>query len=341
MSRESPSEVLLACGDDGLELISRNRQQLSVHGYRVGHSKDDVVLSMLDKHQTYALARQHGIECPATITIESEADVEEALATLPFPCAVKPLHSHLFARHFKDKLFVARDRASLLQCLRRTQALGLKVLVTEIIPGPDDSFASYYSYLDDEGNPLFHFTKRKIRGHPIHFGNWCYQVTAWDEEIAQLGLHFFQKIGLTGVGNVEFKRDARDGRPKLIECNHRFTASNEILRKAGVDVARLAYARAVGKTFEVRGFREGVHLWHPAEDVAALVAYRRVGELSLLPWITSLLHRQHVPIFRFQDPLPGVINWLRVPRRFTGWLRRSEAIASGTNMPPPGGRSPR
>ncbi len=334
MTREAGGQVLLACGDDGLELISRKRQQLSVHGYRVGESRDDVVSSMLDKQRTYALARQHGIECPKTITIESEADVEEALATLPFPCAVKPIHSHIFARHFKDKLFVAADRPSLLECLRRTQELGLQVLVTEIIPGPDDAFASYYSYLDDKGNPLFHFTKRKLRGHPIHFGNWCYQVTSWDAEVAERGLQFFRAVGLVGVGNVEFKRDARDGRPKLIECNHRFTASNEILRKAGVDVARLAYARAVGDTFEIAGFREGVHLWHPAEDVAALIAYRRLGEISLRSWLVSLLHRQHVPIFRLGDPMPGITNWFRIPRRFQGWLRRSEEIASGTEVPP-------
>ena len=48
------------------------------------------------------------------------------------------------------------------------------------------------------------------------------------------------------MGNVEFKRDTRDGRLKLIECNHRFTAANELVRRAGIDLARIAYDRACG-----------------------------------------------------------------------------------------------
>ena len=51
-----------------------------------------------------------------------------------------------------------------------------------------------------------------------------------------LGLALFGHAGLRGVANVEFKRDPRDGRLKLIECNARFTAANGLLTASGIDL---------------------------------------------------------------------------------------------------------
>ena len=53
----------------------------------------------------------------------------------------------------------------------------------------------------------------------------------------ELGLAFLRGAGVRGLANVEFKRDERDGRLKLIECNYRFTAPNEQFRRAGMDLA--------------------------------------------------------------------------------------------------------
>ena len=327
--RAGQGEVILACSDDGLELLAKHRKELVMAGYRPGESRDDVLTTMLDKEKTYELARRHGIPCPVTVPIRTDEDIDVALATVPFPCAVKPLQSHLFARHFSNKLLVAQDAASLRDHLQVVRSLGLDVLVTEIIPGTDDSFVSYYSYLDESGAPLFHFTKRKIRGYPVHFGLWCYQITEWDKAAAELGLRFFQSAGLLGVGNVEFKKDARDGTLKLIECNHRFTAANELVRRSGVDVVRLAYARAIGVDYRIAGFREGMRMWHPVEDLAAMVAYRRHGELTVHAWLASLMHRQIFPSFRISDPLPSLTSWLTIPRRFLSWSSapRSSTVA--------------
>jgi hypothetical protein len=56
-------------------------------------------------------------------------------------------------------------------------------------------------------------------------GNACYHLTDWNPEVGDLSLKLFQWVGLRGLANAEFKRDERDGKLKLIECNARFTAS--------------------------------------------------------------------------------------------------------------------
>ncbi len=310
--------VLLPCDDDGLELVALHRPRLLEFGYRPVEANDDVLLAMLDKHRTYELARLAGVPSPRTVTVREEADVERAVAEIGFPCALKPLHSHLFAQHFsaRTKVWEVCTEAELRETLGRMVALGLEMLATEILPGGDDSFFSYYSYLDEHGEPLFHFTKWKLRQYPVRFGLATYHASRWDEETAQVGLRFFRGVGLRGIGNVEFKRDPRDGVLKLIECNHRFTAANELVRAAGIDVARLAYCRLAGlPPPRLDGFRDGVYLWNPVEDVRALLDYRRRGDLTVAAWARSLLRPQRFPLLDLRDPGPSLRNWSRLARR--------------------------
>ena len=71
--------------------------------------------------------------------------------------------------------------------LSRTVALGIEMIVTEIIPGRDDQFFSYYSYIDEEGEPLLHVTKRKLRQYPIWFGSGCFHATDRNPEVGRAG----------------------------------------------------------------------------------------------------------------------------------------------------------
>ena len=59
---------------------------------------------MLDKEATYQRARAVGVPTPGTVIVRDAADVDRAVAELGFPCAVKPVHSHVWQRHFRAKL---------------------------------------------------------------------------------------------------------------------------------------------------------------------------------------------------------------------------------------------
>lgn len=301
--------VVLPCDDEGIELVARHRAQLELWGYRPIVADDDVALAMLDKERTHALARDAGVPTPRTRRVRTLEDAGEAAASLDFPCALKPLQSHVFARHFgiSRKLIVAATQRELETALEEMLGLGIDMLATEIVPGGDDQFASYYTYMDRDGEPLFHFTKRKLRQFPPHFGLGCYHETTWDPEVAELGLRFFRSIGLRGVGNVEFKRDARDGRLKLIECNHRFTAATDQVRRAGIDIPLLAYNRMAGRPDPpLEGYRTGERLWLPAADIRAFLALRREGQETTLGYLRSVLRPQHFPMLDLRDPMPTV-----------------------------------
>lgn len=327
LEREGPSgAVLLPPGDEGVELIVRQRQRLEKRGYRLPETAGETSLAMLDKSRTYQLARAAGIPCPRTWSVRDETDLEELSGRLPFPCALKPVHSHLFARHFPVKVLLAGDAQELLGHLARTLELGLEMLVTEVIPGPETATWTYSTYLDDLGEPVFGLTRNKLRSYPVHFGTNSYLVTRWQPEVAWAGLRFLRGIGLRGLAHVEFKRDPRDGELKLIECNHRFVNVNEVLRRAGLDVALFTYRRALGQsTPRMDGWREDVRLWFPARDLRAAREYRREGQLTWPGWLRSLAHtRLYTPVLAFDDPWPAAAGaWRKLRRR----VRRAAAAA--------------
>ncbi|HXV04509.1 MAG TPA: hypothetical protein VFP23_01215, partial [Solirubrobacterales bacterium] len=167
---QGPREgVLLPCCDDGLELIGHNRARLVELGYAPMEADDEVLLAMLDKQRTAELARKAGVDIPRTAIVERGANLGATLEGFSFPCALKPRHSHRFTHRFgmRRKLILVDSREELERELAALPA-NLEMIATEIVPGPD-RYCSYYSYLDERGEPLFHYTKQKLRQFPTHF----------------------------------------------------------------------------------------------------------------------------------------------------------------------------
>lgn len=301
--------VLLPASDEGLELLARHRSTLVAHGHRPFEADDDVVLGMLDKARTYQLAAAAGVPAPEAHLLASVDDVLSVAERIRYPVVLKPQQSHVYMRTFapEGKGRAVSSPGELVTAAKPLVAAGVSMLATELVPGRHDAYCSYYGYLDEEGQPLAEVTKRKLRQYPVGFGEGTYHEMAWEPEAAELGLRFFQAVGLRGLGNVEFKRDARDGALKLIECNARFTQADALLRRAGVDLPLLSYSRVVGWDLPaVRPQRNGLHLWFPRNDVKAFLEHRRRGDISTWEWVNSLAGHQSTAQFELTDPIPSL-----------------------------------
>jgi len=315
--------VVLVCSDIGLTFMARHRAELVEQGYHPVPAADEVVLAMLDKQRTFELAQAAGVEAPRVAVVTAADDLDRVATEFAFPCAFKPRRSHENTTGAKG--IIVHDRQQFDDTYQWLRSVNADMLVTEIVPGVDDTYCSYYSYLDDGGEPLVHFTKRKIRQHPPVFGDLgSFHATRWYPDAAEIGLHFFQESGLRGLGNVEFKRDARDGRLKLIECNPRLTAATELVRRSGVDLAEIAYQRALGRPVEpVSHFRTGRYMWLPGLDFHAFRAYRAQGTLSTGRWVASIARPQTVTVLSRDDPAPALSVFAQLVRRALRRPRRA------------------
>lgn len=313
--------VLLAASDAALEFVAEHRAELGTR-FRLDLSNPSAQRCMLDKLCTYRAAVAAGVPTPRFWAIASAADVGAARQELVYPVIVKPRHSHIFEARFRRKFFKAESFEQTVAAVDVALGAGSDVLLMEVIPGGDDQLCSYYTYLDEAGQPQFEFTKRIIRRHPVNMGPATYHVTDHIPALREPALALFRHVGLQGVANVEFKLDPRDGVLRLIECNARFTASNELLVRAGFDMARWVYRRILDERPTMpETYRDGLHLWSPAQDLQAFLELHAAGDLDWLGWIRGLLHRQTFPVWDWRDPLPSLVANGRLAGKALGMLR--------------------
>jgi predicted ATP-grasp superfamily ATP-dependent carboligase len=300
--------VILPCSDDALEFVAEHDEALRQR-YLYDHNAPHMRLALLDKLKTMEMARAAGLDTPDYWPVSNESEVRELRAKITFPVMVKPLLSHRFSRVFGRKLFIVEnDFEDLVEKVKLARAHELEVMVIEMIPGPDSLLTSYYTYVDDEGANLFHFTKRVLRRYPTNRGGACYHITEWLPDTADLGRRFFAEIEFRGLGNIEFKRDIRDGKLKVIEANARFTAAQELAVRAGTPIDLVVYCDLTGQAVpRFPRYREFLRYWYPLRDFLAFLELRKRGELTTLGWIKSVLpYRWVSPLHSFSDIVPSL-----------------------------------
>src|SRR5262249_60620140 len=136
-----------------------------------------------------------------------------------FPVIVKPDRSVEFKRRYKRQAFRCETQAELDDALAKTEEVG--PIVQELVPGGDDTLYTVASYLDADGRALGVFCGRKLRQTPPGVGTCRVGEAVWVEEAVDAALTLLRAFGYRGLSQVEFKRDPRDGRCRLVESNRR------------------------------------------------------------------------------------------------------------------------
>jgi len=175
-----------------------------------------------------------------------------------------------------------------------------------MIPGPDNLLTSYYTYRTPEGKSLYDYTKSVIRRWPVNRGHTCFHQSEWLPETAAMGRKLFEGIGWQGFGNIEFKRDLRDGQLKIIEVNGRFTAGHRLVTAAGAPIDVMIYCYLTGQPGPVfDSYSQSLRMWSPIHDFLAFRQMNRLGQLDFKAWVKSIFAQKLIlPYFSWDDPGP-------------------------------------
>src|SRR5271169_5165923 len=158
--------VVFACNDFAVAFLAKHRTKLEQQ-YILDDSIPALQLAMLDKQKTLELARSAGCAVPQLWKVDTLEDLQPIHCAANFPIMVKPIHSHVFESVLGRKFFIAHSNQELDEQVRQVLDRRLRIMVCEIIPGPDSlAQSSYYTYIDRQGEQLFRFTKRVLRRAP-------------------------------------------------------------------------------------------------------------------------------------------------------------------------------
>ena len=296
--------LLVPTSDATLEVVARHKEVLE-RAYHVACVGYEVAERFLDKQRTYDLARSLGIEIPKTIEVESSEELEAARSTLTYPCVVKPREGHLYYRQFGSKMAVARSDDELVRAWRRANDLALKVVVQDFVPGEDSHGANYNAYLSG-GRPAVEFTAQKLRLSPPRIGFPSVVVSREIPDVIEPGRRLLSGMGFHGYANVEFKRDARDGRYKLMEVNGRHNNSTLLSVRAGINFPWIMYRHLVQGEPPPVGLvqKNGIYWISVPGDPIRGIRQLANGRLPLRRYLLPYLRPHIFDILDRRDPRP-------------------------------------
>lgn len=194
---------------------------------------NEVLENAFDKILTFKIARKLNIPCPEMI---------ENPSLISFPAIIRPKKSRRIVenRVVADKLFYAlspRDLVSFNPDLYFTQ---------EYVPGQGYGFYALF----DEGRPKAYFMLKRIHEVPFTGGPSSLRESVYEEKLKEYGLKILKELNWHGPAMVEFRKDFRDGKFKLIEINARLWGSLALPIYAGIDFPYLLFKLALGEKIE-------------------------------------------------------------------------------------------
>jgi predicted ATP-grasp superfamily ATP-dependent carboligase len=304
--------VLYPTRDETVAAFSRHRDRLAEF-FRVTTARWDTVRWAWNKKNTYDKALELGIPVPHTYNPRTEAELADLYRCLPL--AIKPAVKENFFYATGAKAWRAETPDQLNDLYRKAiqQIKPEEILIQEIIPGDGQQQYSYCAFFRD-GKAQSTLVARRMRQHPREFGRAAtYVETIELPEIEELSERFLRAIDYYGLVEVEFKRDHRDGRFKLLDVNARTWGFHSIGEPAGVDFSYSLYADQVGQPVEPCRARAGVGWLRAVTDLPTVASDLWAGELDLGSYWSSLKHTRVESVFCLQDPLPSFGEVLMLP----------------------------
>jgi len=299
--------VLFPTGDEGTALVARHHQRLGEH-FQLTTPPWDALKWLYDKRLTYRLADRVGVDRPWTMSPVNRDEV--AASECLYPVILKPAYRNRFNRFTASKAWRVDTREQLLA--RYAEATTLvdpgTLMIQELIPGGGESQFSYTALCQD-GRPIASLTARRSRQIPMDFGRASTFVeTVDDPATSAAAARLLGALRYTGIVEVEFKRDARDGKLKLLDINPRVWGWHSLCGSAGVDYPYLLWLLTIGEPIPGTKATVGVRWARMSTDAPTAIREILSGRLSLRDYLRSIRSPLSTAIYASDDPLPGVLE---------------------------------
>lgn len=305
-SKQSSTPVLIPCHDSYVEVIDEYLDELKEY-YLIPQTEQGLYTKAMNKELLHKLASENGVAVPETVRVNEENFFEKVEELIKYPCLVKPTDSPTFVSIFRKKLFKVHNKEELIEAIEKAKQAKQEVIVQRIIPGFDDHMYTFDAYLNQDAKVTHWTTCQKFRQYPINFGASVYTGQKYVPELYEIGAKFLEGIGYKGFVEIEFKKDAETGEFYLIELNVRITNFNNLLYKVGLNIPYITYRELTGTPLEPIAVKKDTNrvFWYAYEDILAIKAYLKSGQLTLKEIILSFFKPKAYAIWDIKDPRPA------------------------------------
>jgi predicted ATP-grasp superfamily ATP-dependent carboligase len=299
--------LLVPIDDDASVLVDDHAEELSEH-FLFPRRPDGMARLLSSKLELHRLCLRLGIPSPYSVVPEDADDAVDHAESFGYPIVLKRIARWVpSAEPGAPSVHIAADRSSLVAAYARMRSpREQNVLLQEYIPGPPASIWMLNAYLDADSQPLVAFTGRKLRQYPAYTGAATLGVCERNPTVEADALRLLREVGYSGIIDLGFRYDERDGRYKLLDVNPRIGATFRLfVGDGGLDVLRALYLDMTGQPVPSAGPYEGRRWIVEPLDLLSSYRYWRDGAVSPAGWLRSLRGVREAAWFAPDDPLPA------------------------------------
>jgi len=300
--------VLFLTEEKTVNTVSKMRSALPAT-LQVRLPDHDRLNALMHKQGFYDLAAAIDAPVPRTVRLQGLEDLAN-VGDLSFPCVLKPSEkSYAYGAKF-EKAYKVESPSEVVALYREIEPVLADMVVQEWIEGSDAEIYFCLQYIGADGTVVASFPGRKIRSWPPRIGGTASCTAAWEhaKELSAITADFFHRVGFQGMGSMEYKRDARDGRFYMVEPTvGRTDFQQEVATVNGCNLPFAAYCHEMGLPAPVvrpevppKVWRDtqtdnwaqqeaGGHVDAASSALAVVDAYRRWNDPR--PWLDHLYGR--------------------------------------------------
>ncbi len=239
-------DVIFPMTEQSINELNRIRDMIEEAGVVLACATAVKMQAVSDKFRLFQRAIELDVPMPKTVFISNPAEFEKKADLIQeFPVVIKPSLSRLWdgKAYLSTRVMYAQDADQLADLYQSQKALEYPSMIQERIVGPGTGLFTLFANKRHQAL----FSHQRLREKPPSGGvSVVCQSVPLDQDMVDAAKKLLAEVDWSGVAMVEFKRDSRDGRAKLMEINGRFWGSLQLAVAAGVDFPGLYFDFLLG-----------------------------------------------------------------------------------------------
>lgn len=296
---------LIGSNDHVVENLSMNADRLQPF-YKMLVPDRSQLYEIINKKNLLTVAKACGTSIPETCYPEQL----KTARSFRFPLLVKGNLGLSFYKATHKKAIQVDDYQQLVGVIGQLREIVPPddIMIQELIPGTRDNQVVSFTCFAEHGDIKTFWMGKKLREHPIKYGTATCAVSVYEEDVLREAIPLVKALSYTGMCEIEFMLDERDGKYKLIEINPRTWLWVGLAKACGVDYAKIMY-RYVNSTLQVypKKYEIGTKWINWITDIYFGLKAIRNKILTFNEYLSSLRGRKITAVWSWKDPWPGIV----------------------------------
>jgi len=273
-----------------------------------------IFIKAYDKRKTVKACEKIDIPIPETIFVSSLKDLDEIEKKFQFPVVIKAAEEWGSVKYANN----IEEVYKFFEIIKKQYSSQIKIgkfpMIQEYIRGNGYGFYA----LCDHGKIRASFMHKRLREFPETGGPSSLAESFYDAKLKFLGEKILNYLNWHGVAMVEFKKDNKDGKYKIMEINPKFWGSLALSIRSGIDFPHLLYKLSIGEDFtSTNSYKKNIKFQWFTLDLAHCISTKNIWL-----YLKTLSNRKiHNDIY-LDDPIQGIALLLNSIKTFLSKEKR-------------------